>query len=89
MEDNIHYINEELNSEISFHEIENVVSKLKTRKAVVEDRISNEVLKCKAVHLTLYKLFCLCFHTGMIPSVWRKALIKPMTKGSTKDPYIP
>ena len=61
MEGNIHYINEELNSEISFHEIENVDSKLKTRKAVGNDRISNEVLKCKAVHLTLYKLFCLSY----------------------------
>ena len=88
MDGNIHYINEELNSEISFHEIENVVSKLKTRKAVGDDRISNEVLKCKAVHLTLYKLFCLCFHTGMIPSVWRNALIKQIPKGSTKDPYV-
>ena len=89
MEDNIHYINEELNREISFHEIDNVVSKLKTRKAVGDDRISNEVLKCKAVHLILYKLFCLCFHTGMIPSVWRNVLIKPIPKGSTKDPYVP
>jgi exonuclease III len=78
-----------LNRNISLDEIEKVVNRLKTKKATGVDYIPNEVLKSTSVSLLLYNLFTACFKTGIIPSVWSKALIKPIPKCSSKDPYVP
>ena len=78
-----------LNVDISFDEIEKVVGKLKTRKATGWDKIPNEVLKNTKVHMLLYYLFNTCFKYNIMPSMWGKAIIKPLPKGADKDPYLP
>ena len=78
-----------LNKEIAIDEIEKVVAKLKNNKSVGNDEIPNEVIKCKAFTRVLYLLIKKCFHTSMVPSCWKKAIIKPIPKGSNKDPYVP
>ena len=78
-----------LNHKISIHEIEKVVGKLKQGKCPGPDMIPNEVIKCPEIKLLIYKLFNYCFENSMVPSVWLKAIIKPIPKGADKDPYIP
>ena len=34
-------------------------------------------------------MFNLCFDTGILPSIWRKAMIIPIPKAATKDKRIP
>ena len=53
------------------------------------DEIPNEVLKCEKVHKILQTIFNYCFDKGTLPDSWCKAIIKPIPKGSGKDPYIP
>ena len=78
-----------LNFPISMVEIEKSANKLKNKKAKGEDMIPNEVLKCRSLHVLLQRLFNKCFACGMVPSIWKKALIKPIPKNSTADPYVP
>lgn len=47
------------------------------------------MLKFLIIIDVLYSLFNLCFDTGIIPSVWRKATITPIPKDVTKDKRIP
>ncbi len=81
--------NTALNEPISYDEIEKVVLKLKAKKACGIDKIPNEVIKCKEIRLTLFSLFNACFRTSIVPSIWGKAIIKPIPKGADKDPYLP
>ena len=78
-----------LNREIAIDEFAKVVAKLKNNKSVGNDEIPYEVIKCKAFTKVLYLLIRKCFHTSMIPSCRKNALIKPILKGSNKDPYVP
>ena len=89
MENSEYEENPELNRPLSFDEIEYVVNKLKQNKATGLDNIPNEVLKNHDVMQMLYNLFRKCFEFGIIPSVWLKAIITPIPKSSSKDPYIP
>ena len=78
-----------LNQDITYEEVKNVAMRAKLRKAVGIDMIPNEVLKNDAVINMLVHLFQLCFDTGKIPSVWKRAIIKPIPKGTDKDPRVP
>ena len=78
-----------LNRDISFEEVRRVVSNLKYKKAVGVDMIPNEILKDNCVILALQCLFQKCFQFGHIPSIWLKAIVFPVPKSATKDPYIP
>ena len=89
MEDKLYVSIIELNQDISFHEIEYAISKLKEKKALGIDLVPNEVPKSRSVNLVLYRLFCLCFNLGKTPTIWQKALIKQIPKVSNKDPYVP
>ncbi len=37
----------------------------------------------------LYKLFSKFFLSAILPTVWLKAIITPIPKSSSKDPYVP
>ncbi len=39
--------------------------------------------------LFLKKLFQYYFDTGLLPSCWNKAIIKPIPKSCSKDPRVP
>ena len=34
-------------------------------------------------------MFCYCFKNNVVPSDWGKAIITPIPKGSSKNPYLP
>ena len=89
MESANYQCNQELNKQISFHEIELVVRNLKSKKSTGVDNIPNEVLKNHNVMLLLYYFYVKCFEFCMLPSVWLKAVIVPVPKSSTKDPFVP
>ena len=82
-------INHELNVSISLKELKVAISKAKTNKATGIDNIPNEVLKNPNVLLVIYKLFDFCFKNCMVPSQWLSSIIKPIPKGSDKDPFTP
>ena len=89
MNDPLYVPNNFLNKNFSTDEINQVIDKLKNRKAPGIDNIPNEVLKCTAIKDCLKKLFQYYFDTGLLPSCWNKAIIKPIPKSRTKDPRIP
>ena len=78
-----------VNGEITFEEVEGVINKLKMHKAVGLDKIPNEVIRTHDVKLILHKYFNKCFEYCKIPSIWLRALIVPVPKGSGKDPLVP
>ena len=81
--------NHRLNSDISMNEIAKAVKNLKRGKAGGPDCIPNEVLAHVNVQSLILKLFQFCFDKSLIPSLWTKAAITPIPKGSTKDPCVP
>ena len=92
--DNVDYLDrmrsahQSLNSEISMDETMKVLRTLKNGKAVGIDNIANEILKVPAIHPCLHKLYSTCFTSGIIPSVWYKAVIHPILKRG-KSPLFP
>ena len=89
MNDPLYVPNAFLNKNFDANEIDQVIDRLKNRKAPGIDNIPNEVLKCAAIKNYLLKLFQYYFDTGLLPSDWNKAIIKPIPKSRTKDPRIP
>ncbi len=78
-----------MNEPISLQEVSKVVKLAKTNKAAGCDGLPNEVFKNDSSIQMLHKLYNHCFTSGLIPSVWKKALIKPIPKGSKYDPRVP
>ncbi|VDI36428.1 Hypothetical predicted protein [Mytilus galloprovincialis] len=90
MLDPLYIPNDILNQNIHIDEIQKVVLHLKReKKAPGIDGIYNEVLKNEPIIKLLQVLFQFCFDTGKVPSLWRKALIRPIPKGSAIDTRIP
>ena len=81
--------NPELNRPLSFDELEYMINKIKNNKSTGIDQIPNEVLKKHDVMLILFQLYTKCFDSGLVPSLWLKAVICPVPKSSTKDPFVP
>ncbi len=52
------------------------------------DQIPNEVLNKHDVMFILFQLYVKCFDSGLVPSLWLKAIITPIPKSSTKHPSI-
>ncbi len=71
------------------YEISRVVNGLKNRKATGIDKIPNEVLKNDTIKECLQQFFQYYFDTGLLPSCWLKAVIKPIPKSKASDPRIP
>ena len=89
LESNLTETNDLVNRELSFDEIEKTVRKLRLKKSVGIDFIPNEILKNHDVKVALFSLFTVFFDIGIIPSLWYKAIVKPIPKGGKKDPYLP
>jgi hypothetical protein len=81
--------NDDLNKDITTDELNKVINKLKLKKACGIDAIPNEILKHKNIHPYLILFFQACLESGITPSVWKQALIKPIPKSSSKDPLVP
>ncbi len=78
-----------LNQNITIDEINTVVDRLKNRKAPGIDKVPNEVLRSESVKKCLHKFFQYYFDTGLLPSCWSNAIIKPIPKSRTNDPRVP
>ncbi len=63
-----------------------MLDKAKNNKALGVDSLPNEVLKNNA---SCELLKCLIFVIHVIPSAWKRAIIKPIPKNSTIDPRLP
>ena len=53
------------------------------------DSVPNDILKTGKLNSLLLEFMKICFNSNVIPSVWEKAIISPIPKSSTKDPYVP
>ena len=89
MNDPLYIPNIELNKNITAAEVNFVIDKLKNNKSPGIDKIPNEVLKNVAVKNCLLKLYQYYFDTGIFPSCWNRAIIKPIPKSKAKDPRVP
>lgn len=82
--------NEFINQPFSVTEIENCIRKLKNQKASGADFIINEYLKHLPDYLLphLVRLFNIILDSGIVPTDWCAAIIKPLykNKGPTDDP---
>ena len=94
----LHHQVQELESQPIFNHLENVIkveeiykaiSKLKNKKAVGLDSISNEMLKAAQTSLgsCLLKLFNACLSSGQYPAQWADGYITPLHKSNdSSDP---
>ncbi len=89
MSDPLYIDNPDLNGNITKQEVDLVINGLKNRKAVGIDKIPNEILKTENVRVCLLNFFQYYFDTGLLPTHWLKAIIKPIPKSKTNDPRIP
>lgn len=79
----------DINDNITERETSLVIRLAKTKKAVGIDCLPNEVFKNESsVHL-LTSLFNKCLNANIVPSLWSKAIIKPIPKSNKNDPRIP
>lgn len=78
------------NRALDVNEVKEVVLKPKNGKSSGVHELPYEVLKNDAVINVLHKLFSLCFDNINIhvPSVWRKAIIFPISKDQNSDSRI-
>ncbi len=68
-----------LNSFITFDEVKKVLGNAKNNKSVGIDSLPNEVLKNTNSCMLLQSLFNKIFVTHIIPSVWKRSIIKTYT----------
>ncbi|CAK9796298.1 Retrovirus-related Pol polyprotein from type-1 retrotransposable element R1 (Fragment) [Anthophora quadrimaculata] len=75
----------------STDEIENVIKKLKNKKAPGDDLIENEILKIAWTHIKgpLTYLYNQCLSQGIFPDCWKRSNIITLLKGKNKDKTNP
>ena len=81
--------NENFNRPFTIDELTAVQSKLKNKKANGIDEIPNEVLKLSKISNLMLAFINRCFSLSVVPTLWQQAIITPIPKSSTKDPYMP
>ena len=79
----------DLDIAISILEIRNAVSHAKSNKAVGIDGLPYEVFKNEQSCILLEKLFNFIYDSGYAPSVWLRALLKPIPQNSPSDLRLP
>lgn len=84
-----HLSNMTLNHEIFLEEVQCSKNKAKLKKASGVEDVPNEVLKSRSLLKVLFCLFKFCIEYSIVPSVWYKAIIKPVPKSSKNDTRIP
>ena len=77
-----------LNSPISLDEVNRVLFRAKSWKAIGIENIPNEILKCGRLAPVLYRLFNACFMHNIISSMWYKIIIQSVLKHGedSRDP---
>ena len=79
----------DLDYEIESQEVKKVIDNAKCNKSVGTDNLPYEIFKTGATNDLLVNLFNKIYDTGIIPTVWRLAVIKPIPKNSLTDPHLP
>ncbi len=77
------------NKDIDEKEVKFVLKKDRLKKAVGIDNIPFEVLKNSVSVPLLRILFSKILLSHVVPTIWRKAIVKPIPKKSTTDPRLP
>ena len=77
--------NIDLNKEITLDEVKKILKKLKKKKSVSVDRLSNEMIKNTPTHFIelISQVLNKCLKTGDIPKIWCFGLITPIYKKGT------
>jgi hypothetical protein len=78
-----------INESIAQPEVELVVRRVKTGTAMGIENNPNQVFKSEQSIDVLHKLFNLCLQSGLVPSMWKKALIKLIPKNASNEPCNP
>jgi hypothetical protein len=89
LKNNQNISNDLLNAPINYDEIRKGVYSAKDNKAVGLDNLPYEIFKQSTSIYILCSLFNLFFQAGIMPSIWLKAIVKPLPKGSMTDARIP
>ena len=78
-----------LNMPFSLEDLIKVCGKIKNGKSVGPDLLPNEVLTTESVRFVLLKFMNKCFEFSLVPGSWQQAIIAPIPKSSSKDPFVP
>ena len=78
-----------LNNSIREAEVEKVIRDAKNNKAIGIDNLPYEIFKNRKSNGILTSLFNKKFESGITPSIWSQAIIKPIPKNSLIDPRLP
>ena len=78
-----------LNRPFTVTEVRKIILASKNKKAPGLDGLTNEILKNELCIGILTRLFNYCLETGLLPTPWLKAVIKPIPKNSKSDPRVP
>ena len=76
---------------VNASKITKIISNLKNTKALGVDNIATEVWKKRKITLS-GPIACLCndsMATGIVPDLFKKAIVHPVHKGHGKDPRNP
>ena len=79
----------DLNNDITVEEVKKAVQKTKNKKAVGLENLPNEVFKNDISIKYLASFFKEIFTANVIPTLWRKAVLKPIPKGPSMNVRIP
>ncbi len=78
-----------LNSMILPHEVRKCIFTAKNNKSIGLDNLPYEILKNEISVSLLTKLFNVIFQSRIVPSLWLKAIIKPIPKSAMTDARMP
>ena len=79
----------DFNEPFTIEELDKVCQRLKNGKALGPDMLPNEVLKNEGIRPLLHAFVNKCFELHLVPEVWQQAIISPIPKSASKDPYVP
>jgi hypothetical protein len=79
----------ELNEPLCLNEIKGALKKAKLNKAVGVDNLCYEIMKNEPSSILLLHLFNRILSCQIIPSIWRRTILKPIPKNASIDPRIP
>ena len=78
-----------LNHAITISEVTQALRDAKLKKSVGIDNLPNEILKHDNTIQLLHVFFSNIFESGITPSIWKMAIIKPIPKSAMTDPRLP
>ena len=78
-----------INDAITLEEVVYAISVAKLRKAVGIDNLPNEILKNENTYKLMHVLFSQIFESGVMPTIWKSSIIKPIPKSALLDSRLP